>query len=771
MKNNINKILSFSANNYEWRYCSVGGVMRVKIETGEDIAHLKELDQKMWTVLSCPTKGLEFPEKTLGFLDSDNDGKIRVNEIVAASEWLCNVLKNPDYILKGADNIPFDEFNDDSEEGHKLKVTAQQILSTLGLEKDAISIADVSDSMAIFSKTRFNGDGVITLASTEDEDLKKIIQSIMDVIGKCADRSGEDGVNAEQIEQFYAGLTDFIAWKNAANKDNYPYGDNTEAALAACEVIKDKVADFFMRCKFVVFDEDCTNALDVSVDKVSAISNNNLATCSEEIASYPLARPRKDCMLPITEGINPAWEAAFNAVKNLVLDVDFAGRDSISESEWNSILAKFASYNDWKASKKGEVVESIDLEYLKLIETGNRKADLLALIDQDLSVAGEVEAISSVEKLLYITRDFYKLLKNYVIFSDFYNRNPGFEAIFQVGQLYIDQRCCDLCIRVDDMSKHADMAGMSGMYLLYCNCVSKTKNKTMDIVAVLTEGNVDNLRVGKNAIFYDRDGCDWDAVVTKIVDNPISIKQAFWSPYRKFWNWVTEKINKSASEKESSSFDKMTANAQSKLDQTKADLAAAKDNPDVVPEKKTAPAFDIAKFAGIFAAIGMAVGFIADALLGLAKGISEHWYNLPLLIIGVILIISGPSMFIAWSKLRKRNLGPVLNANGWAINSQILVNASFGATLTSLANYPKFDLKTMKDPFVNKETPKWKKWLIAIAIILVVAFAALFFTDNLKFIGLPFHKEQPAVVEEEPISVEEVVADSEDAVEVVPETV
>ena len=74
-----------ATNGYDWKYSVVGGVTRVNIETGEDIAHLGELDQKLWTVLSCPVKGLEFDEKTLALMDLDGDGKIRVNEMVAAS--------------------------------------------------------------------------------------------------------------------------------------------------------------------------------------------------------------------------------------------------------------------------------------------------------------------------------------------------------------------------------------------------------------------------------------------------------------------------------------------------------------------------------------------------------------------------------------------------------------------------------------------------------------------------------------------------------------
>mgnify|MGYP003301805753 CR=1 FL=1 len=97
-----------------------------------------------------------------------------------------------------------------------------------------------------------------------------------------------------------------------------------------------------------------------------------------------------------------------------------------------------------------------------------------------------------------------------------------------------------------------------------------------------------------------------------------------------------------------------------------------------------------------------------------------------------MIVISGPAMIMAWLKLRKRNLGPVLNANGWAINSKVLVNILFGKTLTSVAKYPKIK---MKDPYSMK-TPAWKKWLFTILLILIAAFVVLYFTDNLQCIGI-----------------------------------
>ena len=336
-----------------------------------------------------------------------------------------------------------------------------------------------------------------------------------------------------------------------------------------------------------------------------------------------------------------------------------------------------------------------------------------------------------LEKLLLLCRDFVTLLHNFVSFQDFYakrakallGRGANDEspwAIFQAGTLVIDQRACNLCLKVSDMAKHNTQAPDSGMFLIYCNCKHHASGQTMQIVAAMTVGDIHNLKVGKNALFYDRQGRDWEAEVVKIIDNPISIGQAFWSPYRKLGEWVSGLITKSAAEKEKKSF---------------ADLTAKLQTPPAAGQAAQPAPFDIAKFAGIFAAIGMAVGAIGTFLTSLLNEVGEFakngWWAIPTLIICILLAISGPSMVLAWMKLRKRNLAPLLNANGWAINADAIVNVLFGNTLTEQAQYP---IVKLKDPHAKtKKLTKGGKWAIAVAaVILGIAIAVL----TLYFCGL-----------------------------------
>lgn len=699
-----------SNGNYDWKFSTVGGVTRVNIETGQDIAHLDELDRKLWTALSCPLKGLEIDEKTMTMLDTNGDGKIHIEEVVAASKWLTSVINNPDLLLHRSSAIPFSAFNTDNEEGKHLFETSKQILENLGLDKNEISIADVSDSLAIFAKTKFNGDGVITAQSADDEALKALIGTIIGTVGSTADRSGDAGVNTDQIEAFYTALADFTAWKEAGEADKaniFPYGDDTAAALAACMAVKDKIDDFFMRCKLASFNADSASVLDVSSAKIGEISGNNLAASTAEIATYPLARVNADHKLPLGNEINPAWAGAMATLKSLVLDKEFPKATELTEEQWNTVLGKFGAYNAWMGAKAGACVESVGYDAAKQILSENKKEALLELVAQDKALESKSNDIDSVNKLLHLYRDFYTLLTNFVTFSDFYN--PEKRAIFQAGTLYIDERACDLCIKVADMGAQGTMAPLSNMYILYCDCTCKSKPGTMTIAAVMTNGEAGAIMVGKNAVFYDNDGLGWNAKVTKIIDNPISIRQAFMSPYRKMAKSVEDMINKRAAEKDA----KVMADANSKIANANIPAEGAK------PEIK--PPFDIAKFAGIFAAIGLAIGLVASAIGGLFNWLGLHWYNIVFFFLIIVAIISGPSMVMAWLKLRKRNLSPILNANGWALNTRVLVNTRFGATLTSIAKYP---IVKTKDPFTTK-TPVWKKilwWFIFIVVVLGVVY-------------------------------------------------
>ena len=728
-------------NGYKWTFNTVGGVARVKISSGADIAHLDELDPKMWTVLSCPVSGLEIDEKSLSYVDCDGDGKIRVNDVVATAKWLTGVLNNPDAILEGKDSFDIELFNKEDASGLKLYNSSKQILENLGKEGSVITIAEAADTAAIFAKTRFNGDGVITEISAEDPDEKAAIAAIVASFGGVLDRSGAMGVNADLIEKFYAAASEYIAWREA--EVEAPFGDKTDAVIAAYNALDAKVKDFFVRSRLAAFTPDSITALDVQTSRVEAISADNLTSKTQEIAEYPIARVNGKAEIDLTAPVNPAWAAQFNTV----ISVAAPDKKVLTEADWKEIGAMFAAYTAWTGSKAGAAVEALGLDALKGFVEKNKKAALLDLVAQDMDLAEEAGSIQSVCKFLYIMKDFYRLLRNFVTLDDFYDTEVS--AVFQSGRLIIDQRECRFCMKVTDMAKHNASAAASGMFLVYCDCTTPLKPSKLTIVAAVTVGDVGDLVVGKNAVYYDNEGVEWDAVITKIIDNPISIAQSFWSPYRRMAKAVENLINKSAADKDA----KIMADATAKINATSLPTAAA--------AKPATPAqpFDIGKFAGIFAAFGIALGSLGTALTNIFSGVlNMPIYKTVLAIIAILLVISGPAMVMAWLKLRRRNIAPLLNANGWAVNASSKISIPFGETLTDIARYPKLKIK---DPYAKSGMPTWKKWVISIVAIAAVV-AGLWLGNLLGWAGYksPLPRFNQTELVEEPAETEAVAADA-----------
>ena len=710
--------LLMSNQNHIWSFSSVGGVNRVNLESGKDLEALEHLDQKLWTALSCPVYGLEIDYKTLELIDEDKDGQIKVAEVLNAIKWISSVINNTDDLLKQASLFPLSAINTKTEEGKTLLSSAQTILKNLGKpDANGLSVEDTSDTVRIFANTAFNGDGIITEDSCDNLELKTLLHEIITLIGSTNDRNGKAGINTEQLLAFSDACLAFATWQKKAedNKDILPFGLETPEAYLSYLSVKSKIDDYFLRCRLAAFDTDTTAVLNALVSRIESITNKDLSNCIDEIASYPLAKIEAAKKLPLSNGINPAWESQMNDFADKVCKVLFAGKTDLDEKDWHNIVGKFNVYEQWMAEKAGSSVESLGIGKIQDIISNDIIQQLHVIIEKDTALENEANNIILVDKLVRYYRDLFTLIKNFVTFYDLYS--PEFPAIFQAGTLYIDQRSCDLCIKVSDMPKHNAMVALSGMFLIYCDCVSKSTNESITIVAALTNGDIDNLMVGRNALFYDRAGNDYDATVIKIVDNPISIRQAFWSPYRKISEFIRKQTNKFASEQDNKTLTGATSSIEALHNQ-----GAATPAPDAAPP---AP-FDVGKFVGIFAAIGLALGAIGTALASVVSGFMQlEWWKMPIAVAGILLVISGPSMIMAFFKLRKRNLAPILDANGWAINARVIINIQFGNTLTHLANLPKGAKLNMNDPFSKKGRPMWQIVLLLSAIAAAVIYLLL----------------------------------------------
>jgi hypothetical protein len=708
---------------HQWKFFRAGGFDQVQIDTGADLLALKDLDQKLWVALSCPTRGIEFDAKTLDLIDHDDDGRVHANEVLAAIAWAGKLLRNPDLLVTGSGSIALADIDNNTEEGQQVLASAQYILSSLGKpDAQAISLADMADIEKFVAGLDFNGDGVITPSQISDPALRATAEDIMKCRGSVTDMSGKPGVNQEISDAFFAEVAAYSAWQARGENDGSIWflGDKTQGAAATFHAVKEKINDYFTRCRMAAYDKRSAVPLSRSADDYKGIAAQTLSAKSGDIASFPLATVEPDKPLPLVSGINPAWQDEIDAFRSLVVVPLLGEKENLSASEWAALCNKFAAFDAWKASKPPCSAEPLGEARLREISIDKHKEEIDRLISQDKAVEEEVKAIHSVAKLLRYNRDLFTLVNNFVSFRSFYTGRD--RALFQLGTLYLDGRSCDLCVKVDDIAKHAEFASMSGIYLAYCDCIRKGGTEKMSIAAAFTAGDSDFLMVGRNGIFYDRKGQDWDATIVRIVDHPISIRQAFWSPYKKLVKFINEQLEKMAARKAAAADEKLTG----------ATVGVNAPPAPGTPPPPPAQPFDVGKFAGIFAAIGLALGAIGGIVASIVTGILglEFW-QIPLAIIGLILLISGPAMLVAWFKLKKRNLGPVLDANGWAINARARINIPFGTSLTKLACLPEGARRSLADPYEDKRT-LWPFYLLIVGVLI-----ALFIVWQLGFFESP----------------------------------
>ncbi len=688
---------------HAFTFFRVGGFDQVRLETAADLAALGELDRKLWAALACPVQGLEFDERTLQLLDTDGDSRVRAPDMIAAVQWCGSRLVDLGAIIPGKPRLPLTAIRTGTSEGTAMVACAKRILDKAGKPESAdIGVEEIAGAVGELAKTRFNGDGVLPPGVAEDARLDQVLTDLLATRSGVPDLAGNHGVDRAGVVAFNAEATAWLAWWDAGqarSAELLPLGAATPEAFAALEAVRPKIDDFFVRCAAAAFDPRAGAQLSRSDADWAALAPLDLASPAW-MAGFPLALVAPGAPLPLAASLNPAWTAAVGTLRELAVLPLLGARSELAEADWRTLCGRFDAFRAWRATETGVAAGKLGAARLRELLDPSVQEGLATLFGRDEVVRPEFEAVNDLERLVRYHRDLFRLLNNFVSFADVYD--PKRMAVFQSGDLYLDGRCSELCVRVTDMARHGQLAGKSNAYLVYADCTRRGVKQT--ICAAMTNGEAQGLFVGRNGLFLDRKGQDWDATVVKVVENPISIHEAFWSPYQRVVRFVEDFAAKRASEA-----DKL---AEGKLAGAATALATTAEKGKGAAPK---PKFEI----GTVAALGVAVGGITAAIGAMLQALFGLGYWIPLGLAGLVLLISGPSMILAWLKLRKRTIGPILDANGWAVNGNVAINVPFGASLTTLAALPANAKRMLKDPYAEPRRP-WKTTVVR-GLIIVAA--------------------------------------------------
>ncbi len=325
----------------------------------------------------------------------------------------------------------------------------------------------------------------------------------------------------------------------------------------------------------------------------------------------PLVTEEADKVLPLKEHLNPKHLEAILAFAAKCVKPVLGERESLTRMEWKKVKGAFAPYREWVAAKP-------------------------------VMNAGKKGELDDEERILRYKLHLVEFLENYVNMRRLYDVKEL--AVFQTGTLRIDAKEMNLCFHVESEAAHSALVGKSNCCVIYLKLSRPSEGATRQICAVVTAGTVAQLYVGRNGVFYDRDGKDWDAVITKVVEAQVSLKEAFWAPWRKLGEGVAAAVKKFLGDKQASAQKSVEAGTQS----AQAGGAA---------------------MASSVAAIGIGVGMVGAAAASLMAAISGmSAMQIALSVVALILVVSLPSVILTWFKLRRRDLGAILNACGWAVN-------------------------------------------------------------------------------------------------------
>lgn len=712
------------------RYFRAGGLNQLCLETVDDLKVLATLDETLWVASSCPTTGLDLDERSLRLMDLDNDGQIRVPEILVAVRWLFSRLSDLSGLPQGQDWLLLDQIITTDEEGKRLRESAEHVLRNLGRAGEAkISLSDVLDRQNIFAVARSAGDGVIPASATDSPAAAAVINDIIATLGGEISSRDAVGVTAASVATFYAALQAYADWWTKAHPATrnrfvaqggatadlpeldpviFPLGDKTAAASAAVEAVAAKVDEYFESCELAAFDAQAVSFLNFSERDLAELGGRSREEIAELLQKLPLARVQPGHPLPLAEGVNPHYAAALAALNQTAVAAVFGEQKQVlTQGEWQQLRAAFAGYRDWLAAKAGTEIESLGLARIVELLADSQLPQLETLLKADEVIAAEMRAVDEVEKLLRYQRDIFRLLNNYVAMPEFYDEHR--RAVFQMGRLIIDGCELNLCVDVDDVARHAAIAEKSNIFLVYCELSRKDAPAKKTICAAVTYRGVGRISVGKNAVFYDRYGKDWDALVTKVIVNPISLREAAWSPFKKVGDMVGSQLDKLVASRESaiaSGVDKGFAGV--------GNAAAA------TPAPAPAAGGGGMGVAGMLAGGGLAIAAVTSSFAFIAQTFQKV-NNLQLLITAVVIIlcIMLPSVALGYLKLRQRDIGMLLEACGWAINGRMRIHLKLAKQLMSVGSFSKASERKYPQ-YAEKRGGVWRwvlwLWLLGLVV-------------------------------------------------------
>jgi hypothetical protein len=675
------------------RFSNFGGIHQFVVTGAADLEQIDALDPARWAATSAPLADLHCDEVFLKHVDAEGTGRVRVAQIVRARDWLFERLADREVVKSRSEVIRIDAIKDEKIRTAALRVNREQ--KTADVSK--VALADVRAFKSSYAKFLANGDGVIPPDVVPEAEVGAFIKDVISVVGSVPDRGGSNGIDTPLLERFKTQGRAWLDWKSK-EQSAAVWGNDTKAASALCERLDAKLEEYFLHCDLLRQETLSEHTLRLTEDEVRTLRAKDTAAIEAYLKASPIAPLNARGVLDLTATINSLYAADLAELRDTVLKRAL-GSDvkELSREAWRKVRATFEGWRTYEASKPPEPFESLGEKLTAYLE-GPLPERVAHYINLDKAAAPELDEVDNLEKLLLYVRWIVELANNFVNFSAIYR--PSETALVEMGSLVIDGRRLDFCIKVRDRSAHKALATDSMIFLVYAKIMEKEDGgERFEVVAPVTGGEKGRLRTGKRGIFYDRNGKEWDAQIVEVVENPISVREAMFAPFRRAAAFLAEKFESWVGSSAESQQQALTARTEQLAASTQqnAERALAEARP---PASPAPPATNGERKEGInvnslVIGGGMALAGLGAMLAGLVNVLTSlsGWAA----ILGVVVAVLALSAFSAWLKLRRRNVSVLLEANGWAVNVHTRVTARIARVFAYTPDLPKGATLDMTD--------------------------------------------------------------------------
>jgi hypothetical protein len=670
------------SDTHQIKFKRYGRSRHLRIATARDLGEVIELDEAHWSAINAPLNNINCDTTFLELLDTDNNYRIICHELREAIAWALDTLG--DYSgLESADSVlKLDAINTNSSDGHRIHNAAGRMLEKLNKSDDTeISLQQIRLIKTQVESTPVSEAGILLAEASDDPETREFITDAINATGGATHPSGKNGLGPTQLETFICSLETAARWYQQceiaspnATTDIMPLGAATPEVYEIFAGIRGKIDQYFVQCQAAALDERFVQRMGWTENELDNLDFDDPATLRHVLTKAPLARARTDGTLHFDDPINPCCEQLLQQFRTQVAArVGDNNGPEFSAQQWRKITDMFEAHQQWVASRPEGPIESLGIEKIKLYLASGYTAAVRELMNNSAETAFDLDNIRLTEKLALFQMHLLSLANNFVSFPHLYD--PSRRAMFETGTLVIDGRRFCLAVGVDDRKAHAQVARTSSMFVLYVEVIPGGSNgETYEVAVPVTSGSRGNLCLHKRGLFIDLQGNQCDARVVEIIENPISLTEAFVAPFIRLGRMLTGKI------------ESLTIQAEKKLgtDTVGAVSQITSDDTAAGTAKQNAPTGNMLMGAGVaIAALGSAMAYITKTLA------DTSWLAIAIGLLIAVLVVLLPTSIVAILKLRKRDLSAILEGSGWGINARMRLTWKMAKFFSRRPPYPK----------------------------------------------------------------------------------